>query len=99
MFVSGLLVAGGAVAGHMLTKRMSGSIGTSINPAEFAVATAGVKLQYISDGLLLKIFSRAVTDRDRQQIVTEVVNHNRHLYVAEAYNRQHGVPGFYRLTE
>jgi hypothetical protein len=99
IFVSGLLLACGALAGHTLTKGMSGGIASAMTPAEFAAATAGVKLQYLSDELLLKVFSRTVSDRDRQQLVTELVNHNRELFVVQAYNRQHGAPGFYRLTE
>jgi hypothetical protein len=98
-FVSCLLVAGGALAGHQLTKNWYGTAVSPMSPADFAAATSGVKLQYLSGELLLKIYSRTVADRDRQQIVSEVVNHNRNLFVTEAYNRQHGVPGFYRLTE
>ncbi|HBO6962630.1 TPA: hypothetical protein L4936_001236 [Pseudomonas aeruginosa] len=47
----------------------------------------------------MKLYSRTVSDFDRQALVSEVVNHNRNLFVVDAYKREHGQPGFYRVTE
>ena len=56
-------------------------------------------MQWVSDTLLLKLFSRQVTDHDRHAFVAEVVKHNRNLFVMDAHSKRHGVPGFYRVTE
>ncbi|EIU2545777.1 hypothetical protein ABZQ74_31790 [Pseudomonas aeruginosa] len=97
--MAGMLLASGAVAGHLATKRLYGSASTVQSPADFAAAMSGVRLQYVSQELLLKLYTQTVADQDRQQIVREVVNHNRNLFVANAYERHHGQPGFYRVTE
>lgn len=70
-----------------------------MGPEEFAGAVSGVRLQYMSQELLLKLFGRRVTDADRQQLVSELVDHNRPLFVQQAYERQLGAPGFYRVIE
>ncbi len=98
-FLSGVLIAGGAVAGHLATKRLYGVGTTAASPADFAKAIAGVRLQYVSHELLLDLYARAVSEGDRNRVVREVVNHNRNLFVANAYDRQHGNPGFYRVAE
>jgi hypothetical protein len=98
-FISGLLLLGGGVVGHYLTKRTYGSTGPTLDPKAFALALQGVTLQYASQELLLKIFSRQISDSDRQLLVAEVVDHNRNLFVKQAYERQHGTPGFYRIIE
>ncbi len=97
--MSGLLLLGGGLAGHYLTKQVSGSFGAVMDPKAFARATDGVQLQYVSQELLLKIFSRQVGDADRHLLTSEIVNHNRNLFVQKAYERQHGAPGFYRIIE
>ncbi|ELG7184006.1 TPA: hypothetical protein ACP3ZG_000580 [Pseudomonas aeruginosa] len=99
-FVSGLLLLGGGLAGHYLTSSISGAAGGAVmDPKLFAQATSGLKLQYLSQEMLLKIFSRQVAEADRRQLVAEIINHNRNLFVKQAYERQHGVPGFYRVIE
>lgn len=97
--VSGLFIAGGAAAGHFFTARFYGGVTPVSSPADFAAAMSGVRLQYVSNELLLKLYSRTTTERDRQQVVREVVDHNRNLFVVDAYDRHHGFPGFYRVTE
>lgn len=97
--VSGILVTGGVAAGHLLTARFYGGVTPARNPGDFAAAMAGVRLQHVSNELLLKFYSRTVNDQDRQKIVLEVVNHNRNLFVVDAYERHHGAPGFYRVAE
>ncbi|MBB6343227.1 hypothetical protein HNP49_003425 [Pseudomonas fluvialis] len=98
IFLSGALVAGGALAGHLATKRLYLGAAPASSPADFAEAMAGVRLQYVSHELLLDLYARAVSEDDRNRVVREVVNHNRNLFVANAYDRQHGNPGFYRVA-
>lgn len=86
-------------AGHLLTSRFYGGATPARSPEDFAAAMAGVRLQHVSNELLLKLYSGTVNDQDRQKVVMEVVNHNRNLFVVDAYERHHGVPGFYRVTE
>ncbi|MBP5107312.1 hypothetical protein [Pseudomonas protegens] len=97
--MAGMLLASGTVAGHLATKRLYGNIFFSANPSDFAAAMSAVRLQYVSQELLLKLYAKAVSDKDRQQVVREVVDHNRNLFVVNAHERQHGQPGFYRVTE
>ncbi|WP_153050255.1 hypothetical protein [Pseudomonas sp. MF4836] len=97
--VSGILVAGGVAAGHLLTARFYGSTTPARSPDDFAAAMAGVRLQHVSNELLLKLYSRTVNDQDRQKVVIEVVNHNSNLFVVDANERHHGSPGFYRVAE
>ena len=96
--ISGVLLAGGAAVGHFATKRFCGG-DPATSPANFLSAMTGVRLQYVSHDLLLKLYARAVSRSDRQQVVFEAVDHNRNLFVADAYDRHHGYPGFYRVTE
>lgn len=98
-FVSGLLILGGGLAGHYLTGRITGGPAAPADPKAFAAALQGVQLKYLSQELLLKIFSRQITDTDRAALISQLVNHNRNLFVQKAYDRQHGVPGFYRIIE
>lgn len=98
-FMAGLLLLGGGVAGHYLTLGHSGQVGTAMDPKAFAKAMQGVRLQYLSQDLLLKLFSRRIVEADRPLLTAEIVNHNRHLFVQQAYERQHGAPGFYRVIE
>lgn len=70
-----------------------------MDPKAFIHALQGVQLQYISQELLLKIFSRQVEDSDRAGLVAQMANHNRNLFVKQAYERQLGAPGFYRIIE
>ena len=97
--MAGMFLAGGAIAGHLATKRLYDNKTAAASPADFAAAMSAVRLQYVSQELLLKLYTKAVADKDRQQVVREVVNHNRNLFVANAYDRQHGLPDFYRVTE
>lgn len=99
-FVSGLLLlGGGGLAGHYLPMLSTPWQRRSTDPKAFAEATKGVRMQWVSDTLLLKLFSRQVTDHDRHAFVAEVVKHNRNLFVMDAHSKRHGVPGFYRVTE
>ncbi|ASJ88604.1 hypothetical protein [Pseudomonas aeruginosa] len=98
-FVSGLLIAGAGLSSHWLTKNAYLTQGQALSPADFAETMKGVQLQFVSRELLLKLYSRTVSDFDRQALVSEVVNHNRNLFVVDAYKREHGQPGFYRVTE
>lgn len=98
-FAYGLLLLGGGVAGHYLTRCFGGSSRELVDPKVFVQSLQGLQLQHLSPEMLLRMLSRQVSDHDRRTLVTEIVNHNRTLFIREAYQRQHGVPGFYRLIE
>lgn len=99
-FVSGLLlVSGSGIAGHGLTMLARNTSERSQDPKLFASAMKGVNLGGISNELLLKLFSRQLTEQDRQALHAEVVNYNRNLFIVDAHSKRHGVPGFYRVTE
>jgi len=85
--------------GHLATKRFYEHVSQTTKPIDFTTAMTGVKLQHISNELLLKIYSRTTTDRDRNQLVREVFNHNKNLFLVGTDGRHHGFPGFYSLTE
>ena len=99
-FVSSLLlVCGSGIAGHGLTTLARNASERSQDPKLFASATKGVNFSGISNELLLKLFSRQLTDHDRQSFYAEVVNHNRNLFIVDAHSKRHGLPGFYRVIE
>lgn len=90
IFASGL----SGVVGFRIGERSNGA---RLDPKAFIDINKGVKFQYLSQDLLLKIFSRSISDAERKQIVSELVNHNRQLFVQEPYSRALGSPGFYRV--
>ncbi|MBD9576213.1 hypothetical protein IB260_12920 [Pseudomonas sp. PDM23] len=98
-FVSGLLVLAGGLAGHALTKGFSNASARRSDPHSFVMRNKHLNLQLVSQELLLKILSQRVTERDRMALMGQLVNPNRHLIVADAARRQHGVPGFFRVSE
>jgi hypothetical protein len=99
IFLCKVLIAGGALAGYLTTKRLHAKNAPADSPGAFLKAMASVRLQYVQHDLLLKLYSRQVSVHDLQQIVLEVVNHNANLFVVNAYNRHHGHPGFYRMNQ
>jgi hypothetical protein len=98
-FLSGLVFLGGGLVGHGLTTQMGRGVNRVRDPKAFAAATTGVNLHGASTTLLLKLFSRQVTDHDRQVLVAEVVSHNRELFIVHANAKKHGLPGFYRVAD
>ncbi|MCJ1881959.1 hypothetical protein [Pseudomonas nitroreducens] len=98
-FVSGMLVLAGGLAGHAITKGVSNANARRFDPHSFVMRNKHLNLQLVSQELLLKILSRRVTERDRMALMGQLVNPNRHLIVADAAKRLHGVPGFFRVTE
>lgn len=97
--VSAFLVGGGAVAGHLFTAGLYRGQPKYQTPAEFAAAVAGVRLDFLSKEMMLKIYTQTVTDADRLQLTREVINHNWPLFVVEVPDRRYGFPGLYRLVE
>ncbi|NBF00812.1 hypothetical protein GV819_00760 [Pseudomonas sp. Fl5BN2] len=97
-FVAGLCVfASGtsAVLGYRLGQR------SPEEPVDFRAFLQGnpdVKFHHMPPDLLIKLYSRNLTDQDRQSILHHLVHHNRSLFVAEPYARTLGTPGFYRVT-
>lgn len=99
IFASGLFLLGGGLISHLFTKQVCGSIGGNLDPKDFALKTQGVLLQYVSQELLLKVFSHRVTDQDRLAFVEQIVIPNRSLFVHDASGRQLGALGFFRISE
>ncbi|QJP07660.1 hypothetical protein [Pseudomonas multiresinivorans] len=98
-FVSGLLILSGGLAGHAITKVVSNADARRFDPHNFVLRNQHLNLQLVSQEMLLKILSRKVTEADRMALMGQLINPNRHLFVADAASRQHGVPGFFRVSE
>lgn len=98
-FIAGVLLLGGGLAVQHMSKGVSGSVVQPSDTKSFAAVTSGVKLQYLPPELLAKITAGQVSDQDRGLLASALVSHNRDLFVVEAYERQHGAPGFYRVIE
>lgn len=98
-FIGGFILLGGGLALQRITGGVSGSVGKPMDPASFSELTKGVQLKYLAPDLLSKIMDKRIHEEDRARLAAELVSHNRNLFVAKAYERQHGAPGFYRIIE
>lgn len=89
--------AGGAggLAGFTLGVRNTEE---SLDLQAFLQRNAGVKFHHLPTALLLKLYSRRLTDDDRMALVHGLVHHNSALFVADPYERSLGTPGFYRVV-
>ncbi|MBB4868196.1 hypothetical protein HNP46_007116 [Pseudomonas nitritireducens] len=86
--------AAGGLAGFALRER---SLEKSLDLQTFLQRNASVKFHHLPTALLLKLYSRRLTDADRIALVQGLVHHNSALFVADPYERSLGTPGFYRV--
>ncbi|MBD9501240.1 hypothetical protein M2D07_024255 [Pseudomonas sp. BGr12] len=87
--------AAGGLAGFTLGVR---STEKSLDLQAFLQRNVGVKFHHLPTALLLKLYSRRLTDADRMALVHDLVHHNSALFVADPYERSLGTPGFYRVV-
>lgn len=97
LFIGAALCFGAGVAAPLILNGAKGFIGTRLDPKDFALLTKGVNFNYVSSTLLMKIFTKTVTDADRLDYMHQIVFPNRNLFVRGETNRIFGSPGFYRV--
>ncbi|QRY79689.1 hypothetical protein JVX91_00825 [Pseudomonas sp. PDNC002] len=90
-----LLGAGGGLTGLMFGQR---SEAQKLDFQAFLARNSSVKFHHLPTELLLKLYSRQLTDDDRMALVNGLVHHNRALFVVDPYERSLGTPGFYRVA-
>ncbi|OWP52972.1 hypothetical protein [Pseudomonas nitroreducens] len=87
--------AGGGLTGFLLGLRAEAQ---KLDLSAFLALNGSVKFHHLPTRLLLKLYSRQLTDKDRMALVHGLVHHNRALFVVDPYERSLGTPGFYRVA-
>lgn len=98
-FVSAALLGAGGAGGYIAGLGLLAKPAQPQTPEQFKESMKGVRLDFVSRDLLLKLYTRTVGEGDRLQLVREVVNHNWPLFIVKVPNRRFGEPGLYRLVE
>ncbi|WP_235375711.1 hypothetical protein [Pseudomonas aeruginosa] len=98
-FVAGMFVFASGTSGVLGYRVGKRSAEDRFDFHEFLQANPDVKFQLMRADLLAKLYSRSLTDSDRQVLVSSLVHHNRALFVDAPYDRTLGTPGFYRVAD
>lgn len=96
-FLSGVCVLASGASGMLGFWLGQSSVEERFDFHAFLQGNLGVKFNHMPPELLLKLYSRSLSDADRQELIRTLVDHNRALFVNDPYARTLGAPGFYRV--